>query len=130
MGGSMRKILDVILPQPPSVNHYTKASQHGGRYLSKEALAFKKETHRRIAPFAPQAPSNNKVVVSIIFCFKDARKRDLDNYLKVTLDSLQGIIFADDSQIDMLCIRRGEKVAGGQTIIKVWERAKQEKERA
>lgn len=119
----MKKILDVILPQPPSVNHYTRASRHGGRYLSKEALAFKQETHRRVAPFAPQSPSENRLVVKVVFGFKDARKRDLDNYLKVTLDSLQNIIFADDSQIDVLLVKRGAKVAGGQVMIKIWERA-------
>ena len=109
------------MPQPPSVNHYTKASRYGGRYLSKEALAFKKETHRRIAPFAPQEPSKNRLVVKVIFGFKDDRRRDLDNYLKVTLDSLQGIVFADDSQIDVLLVKRGNKVAGGQVMVKIWE---------
>ena len=118
----MKKLLEVILPQPPSVNHYTKASRYGGRYLSKDAVAFKQEARRIIAVHAPQEPSKNRLVVKVIFGFKDDRRRDLDIFLKVTLDSLQGIIFADDSQIDKLIVDRGNKVVGGQVTVKIWER--------
>ena len=118
----MKKLLEVILPQPPSVNHYTKAGRHGRRYLPKNVVAFKQEARRIIAVHAPQEPSKNRLVVKAIFSFKDNRRRDLDNYLKVTLDSLQGIVFADDSQIDVLLVKRGIKVAGGQAMVKIWEK--------
>ena len=125
----MKKLLEVILPQPPSVNHYTKASRYGGRYLSKDAVAFKQDARRIIAVHAPQEPSKNRLVVKVIFGFKDDRRRDLDNFLKVTLDSLQGIVFADDSQIDVLLAKRGNKVAGGQVTVKIWERDDQHDEK-
>lgn len=118
----MKKLLEAILPQPPSVNHYTKASRHGGRYLPKSVVAFKQEVRRIVAVHAPQPPSVGRLVAKVIFNFKDNRRRDLDNYLKVTLDSLQGIIFADDSQIDVLFVKRGNKVVGGQVMVTVWER--------
>ena len=118
----MKKLLEVVLPQPPSVNHYTKAGRHGRRYLPKNVVAFKQEVRRIVAVHAPPAPSVGRLVFKAVFCFKDNRRRDLDNYLKVTLDSLQGIIFADDSQIDKLIVDRGNKVVGGQVMVKVWEK--------
>jgi crossover junction endodeoxyribonuclease RusA len=39
----------------------------------------------------------------------DRRRRDLDNLLKPTLDALQhGGVYEDDSQVDLLVVRRCE----------------------
>ena len=37
--------------------------------------------------------------LTIRFFFKTKRKRDLDNQNKLALDALNGIVYADDSQI-------------------------------
>ncbi len=48
------------------------------------------------------------------------RKYDLDNRLKVLLDSLQASGFiVDDEQIDSLHVERGVIVMGGKTIVRV-----------
>lgn len=60
-----------------------------------------------------------RVGIRIVACFGDKRRRDIDN-LKTIPDGLNGIAYADDSQIDYLEIRRvyeGEPRAE----IEVWE---------
>lgn len=38
--------------------------------------------------------------------FKDKRRHDIDNYNKLVLDALEGIVFQDDSQVKELTIRK------------------------
>ena len=40
------------------------------------------------------------------FFFKDKRRRDIDNYNKIVLDSLEGIVYEDDKQIQKLTIEK------------------------
>jgi Holliday junction resolvase RusA-like endonuclease len=48
------------------------------------------------------------------------RRRDIDNLLKCTLDSLEHArVFADDSQVDELYIERGEVTPGGALAIEI-----------
>ena len=49
------------------------------------------------------------------------RTVDLDNACKLALDSMQGVLFADDSQIDVLTVRRGEPRPGGMLAAVVTE---------
>ena len=48
------------------------------------------------------SPVDFPVIVSVSFCWKDKRRRDLQNALDVLLDVAQGIIYKDDSQIEYL----------------------------
>lgn len=53
----------------------------------------------------------------------DKRRRDLDNVLKVCIDSLQQAgLFEDDSQIDYLLIERKEVVQDGQLKVDIKEK--------
>jgi Holliday junction resolvase RusA-like endonuclease len=40
--------------------------------------------------------------------FRPAKRGDLDNLLKVTLDSLNGLVYADDSQVTRILAERRE----------------------
>jgi crossover junction endodeoxyribonuclease RusA len=51
----------------------------------------------------------------------DRRKRDIDNMLKSLLDSLIGIAYDDDSQIQCLAVSKEEVVKGGKCEIKIKE---------
>ena len=42
---------------------------------------------------------SGKLHLQVTFMFADNRKRDIDNYLKVLLDAMKGILFQDDDQI-------------------------------
>ena len=48
--------------------------------------------------------------MEITLFFKDKRKRDVDNYNKLVLDSLEGIIFNDDNQVQKLTIKKDYSV--------------------
>ena len=88
---------------PPSVNHSYRAYR-GRVVLSKRAREFKEI----VAENLPEefVKITGKVKLDITFSFKDRRKRDIDNYLKVLLDSLKGLAFEDDDQIYELTVKK------------------------
>lgn len=50
----------------------------------------------------------------------DLRERDIANFEKLLIDSLQKIIFPNDSQIDFMVLARNEKVKCGQAQIEIF----------
>jgi Holliday junction resolvase RusA-like endonuclease len=52
-------------------------------------------------------PLEGGIEVSITLYFGTKRKADLDNFNKLSLDALTGIVWEDDSQIARLTIERG-----------------------
>lgn len=76
-------------------------------YMTREGKAKKED-------YQWQAKSQHKksgiltspLSLEIDLYFKDKRKHDIDNFNKLILDSLEGIIFKDDSQIEELKIRK------------------------
>ena len=49
-------------------------------------------------------PLNDLLSIYIRLYFKDKRVRDVDNWHKISLDSLTGIVWNDDSQIRLATI--------------------------
>lgn len=95
----------VLTGNPPSVNHlYGHVGNR--RYMTAAGKALKEDWQWQAKSQMKGAPMTGRLFASIRFYFPDARKRDLDNALKVTQDCLTGIAFADDSQIDMLLMSR------------------------
>ena len=88
---------------PPSVNHAYRAYR-GRVVLSKRAREFKEH----VANSLPEdfIKISGKVRLAVRFMFKDNRKRDIDNYLKVLLDSIKGICFDDDDQVYELYVAK------------------------
>lgn len=111
-------ILDCeIAAVPPSVNHYWVAAGKR-RYLSDRAIAF----HEVIKILVPALGSTSRLKLDVTFHFPDRLRRDIDNYLKATIDSLVKCGFcADDEQFDTLIVNRGHVVSGGLIKIKVFE---------
>jgi crossover junction endodeoxyribonuclease RusA len=46
------------------------------------------------------------IEIKVDLYFKDKRRRDIDNYGKILLDSLEGIIVEDDKQIKKMTITK------------------------
>ena len=44
--------------------------------------------------------------MEIILFFKDKRRRDVDNYSKLVLDALEGVVYEDDKQIQKLTVEK------------------------
>lgn len=95
----------IVLPFPPSANRYWRSAARGGRamvYKSAEAKAYAAAVDaldiEHVALVGP-------VSVEASFYFPSLRG-DLDNRIKVLLDVLQGIAYADDRQVHALCAVR------------------------
>lgn len=86
--------LGVWLPYPPSGNRYWR--HVGARVVvSKEAREYRKKVAQLLVG---AQPLDGDVGVAVLV-YRPARRGDLDNTLKVLLDSVRGFAYADDSQI-------------------------------
>ena len=91
---------DFELPWPPSVNRYYR--HVGPRVLiSREGRKYRMMVVSRLG--GRYAKQKGRLRLTAEFYPPDARRRDLDNLLKCTQDSLQAAgLFEDDSQIKSL----------------------------
>lgn len=110
---------ELELPFPPSVNACYRAIPRGkicANILSKKGREYKE----RIAGLMGEKPAmltDARLMVQIRLFMPDLRRRDVDNYNKILLDSLSGYVWEDDSQIDILTISRDEVIKGGKVSI-------------
>ncbi len=118
-------ISDVLLPLPPSVNHYWEpriyvknGKRIRGRCRSERALAYIGAVKALIG-----GNRYGGIVCAVIkIFFPDNRERDIDNTLKATFDALAhaGVI-ASDNQIKLLLLGDSlERVKGGAIEVSVW----------
>tara|TARA_R110000803_G_scaffold87787_1_gene154702 strand:+ start:53 stop:346 length:294 start_codon:yes stop_codon:yes gene_type:complete len=88
--------------------------------ISAKGRAYRLEVIALLANKYKGFHSGERLSVKILLNVPDKRRRDLDNVFKCVLDSMQHAgIYADDSQIDELYIKRGELVKGGKMTIDV-----------
>ena len=88
--------MTITLPIPPSANRYWRTFR-GRTVVSAEAKAYK-EAAAWMAKAAGAEIIDGGVAVTMRV-YRPAKRGDTDNFLKVTLDSLNGIAYSDDSQI-------------------------------
>lgn len=106
-----------IAATPPSVNHYWERTGRGMK-LSDKARSF----HAVVIALVPALRLTSRLKMEVIFHFPTHQKRDIDNHLKATIDSLVKCGFCeDDEQFDELLVKRGNVIKGGLIKIKVWE---------
>jgi crossover junction endodeoxyribonuclease RusA len=109
------KILDVLLPWPPSINHYWGARGRG-RYLSPQARRWHKEAWAILK--AQGVRCSGEVTVYVFAHPPDRRKRDLDNLLKGLLDALVAArVLMDDYQVARIYIERQPPERQGQVRV-------------
>jgi crossover junction endodeoxyribonuclease RusA len=119
----MGAAMELILPWPPSVNHYYR--RVGPRTLiSREGREYRTQVCGLLAPGGGSGirkpPSGGRIALAMDAFPPDRRRRDLDNLQKPVLDALQHAgIYEDDSQIDLLVTRRREVVPRGRLLINV-----------
>lgn len=113
-------LLKLTIPFPPSVNHYYR--RVGPKtMISKRGREYREAVQRAvwISQAVPNVQSG-KLAVGIVAFPPDARRRDLDNLLKATLDSLTGAgVWLDDSQIQKLSVEWGTVVPQGCLIVSI-----------
>jgi crossover junction endodeoxyribonuclease RusA len=95
----------VTLPYPPSTNNlYANVGKR--RFLKPEGRQYK-ATAAALALAAGIRPLAGEVDVKLDV-YRPRRAGDLDNTLKIILDSLKGIAWADDAQVCGIDARRYE----------------------
>lgn len=87
-----------VMTKPVSVNQAYPTGFNGRRFLSKEGKEYKELLGWAAREFKGD-PSKAFMKVKYTFGFKDKRRRDIDDYIKLTQDALSGIWFEDDCQI-------------------------------
>lgn len=108
------KSVAFTLPYPPSVNHYLKRTKLGVVYKTPKAKEYCKTVARQLFEMHP---TEGPVELTIKFWTPDNRRRDVDNILKVMLDSLSGILYHDDSQIFKITLEKMGKDGIGRVEI-------------
>lgn len=83
-------------PLPPSANRYWRYVR-GRVIVSPEAQDYK-TTVAMLAKCARVTMLTGPVVVTVAI-YRERKSGDLDNFLKVLLDALQGVFYRNDSQI-------------------------------
>lgn len=92
-----------IYTKIPSVNNAWLATNGKQLAPTKAFKKFKKEVTDKIyRDMEGRMMSQKRLIVIIKLGFSSYIKRDIDNYNKVILDTFKGIVFSDDSQIDVL----------------------------
>lgn len=86
----------LVLPEPPSANRYWR-NWRGRMVVSSEAREYKKTAYL-LARAAGMRPIKGECVVTFTW-FRKRRAGDLDNRVKVILDSLEGACYEWDSQV-------------------------------
>jgi crossover junction endodeoxyribonuclease RusA len=109
--------MSLVLPWPPTVNTFYRMVNNR-MIMSADGRAYKDAVSRLVnAEVESQRQrifgASDRLKVEITAFPPDRRRRDLDNMFKSVLDSLtMSGIWADDSQIDDLRIRRAPEIKG------------------
>ena len=101
----------VVLPYPVSANRYwrtvvAKKQLRALTFVSDEAKSYKAECAWRAKAAGFRAPLAGAVALHIRLVPKNRVCMDLDNALKVTIDALKGIVYADDAQVYRIVAER------------------------
>lgn len=115
-------LVQLTLPYPPSTNRYWRTFR-GRPVPSKEATAFK----RIVKETGPQQDLyTGDVGVTIQLLPKLTAKGvaskvclDIDNPIKVILDSIQGVYIENDKQVKMILAEYGDPIKDGGVIVKI-----------
>ena len=75
-------------------------------YMTKAGKKLKEHYQSEVREQYKDKVTSKDCLLDIILYFGDKRRRDVDNFNKLVLDSLQGIVYEDDKQIHSLSITK------------------------
>ena len=107
----------VILPLPPTVNHYTVNTGRGGRALTDEARNWKKAAE--LAVYHAHLVRYDGPVAVTLHVYRERKTGDLDNRAKLTLDALNGHAWGDDAQVVELHAYRRDDAANPRVEVEI-----------
>jgi len=91
----------ILKGKPLSSNniYFSSPKKLGLRFMSKKAKDIKNDYQEQAEEQWQSDPLDIDIDVKVKLYFGDKRKRDWDNYHKLSMDALTGIVWEDDSQI-------------------------------
>lgn len=93
----------LILPYPPSANHYLRRTKNGV-FRTKEANDYREDV-QKLCLIARLEPMQGDVSLRIDV-YRPRKTGDLDNTLKLVLDALQGHLYENDRQVWHISLTR------------------------
>ena len=115
----MNGMIEITLPWPVSTNVYYR-NIAGKTIISEKGRAYRKAVADQVLIQRGAKQYTGRLAIDIDAHVPDKRRRDLDNLLKATFDSMTHAgVWLDDSQLDQITITR--RAIGGMLKIKVWE---------
>lgn len=115
--GQNARTVALCLPVPPSANRYWR-NMRGRMVVSQEAQAYKQHVRLlcgSLDPFEGEVALQFRV-------FRARRAGDLDNFEKVLLDALKGILYPDDSAVVEIHALRDDDRDNPRIMLRVWEK--------
>ena len=116
-------MITLVLPWPPSVNHYWRHVVIGRSVrtlISAEGRAYKTIVEKACREQEAPIQLRQKLAVEIRLEPPDRRKRDIDNSVKAILDSLTSArVWGDDFQVDDLHVYRTKCVKNGRVTVEI-----------
>lgn len=64
-------------------------------------------------------PIDRKVAMNLLLYFGDKRQRDIDAYIKIILDALEGVCYTNDNQIYELHVFKQIDKANPRTVVQI-----------
>ena len=105
-------MIQIRLPWPPSSNTYYRC-YHNRVLISDKGRRYKTTVLGLWLQSDEVTLGDVRIALTIDAYPPDKRKRDLDNIIKPLQDALNGLAWIDDSQIDVLNVRRFEPAKPG-----------------
>jgi len=84
--------------QPLSTQTCYRFTSRGG-YMTSKCKSLKEAYQWQIKQQWRQLILEDELELDVTIYFKDKRRRDWDNFHKLSMDAMEGIVFKDDSQI-------------------------------
>lgn len=102
-------MIDYVFCFPPSVNTmYMQGKSHGQKFATKKLKEFKKSVKYL---YPRQTPRKGPLAITLYLYPPDKRVRDLDNYIKASLDGLTHIgAIVDDCHIKSINAYMGKPI--------------------
>lgn len=112
-------VLSIVIPSEP-VPKARARTVRGHSYtpartrVAQDAVAWHARQSYRLSPM------RGRVGIEIVFRCRSRRRCDVDNLAKLVMDGMNGILYRDDSQIDVLRIKRVHVDSGPCTVVTAW----------
>lgn len=119
-------MIRLVLPYPVSANRYWRSvvPRNSKRALvirSDEAKSYTTQVAWLAKAAGCRTPTARPIDLRVTLVPKNGVVMDLDNCLKVTIDALKGIVYADDKQVRRILAEYADPDGRGAVIVEIAE---------